>query len=534
MKINSHLKSGDKIGNYYIIRPLGTGGAGTVYLAEGMYGSVAIKVFHHWTPELEQEFLREGQTASKINHPNVVSCLDAQVDPETKRCYLVMEYVDAGTAMSLLNRGEKLDWEWACYIALSAAQALEAAAQYKIVHRDIKPENIMLLSSGIVKLADLGIAWHAGDRNTGRIQGTPAYIAPEQIQKNAVIDCRCDIYSLGATLYHLLTGELPFPAENLHDALDKVLHAPPPDPRKVKPEIPKPVAELVMKMMAKNPASRPQSAAKLVSILSRILRMNVPPKSFSKAMDNTSVSIFLNNIQQYFFRDAHFFKLSFALLITSVVLGLLPPFLWDINYTAKEREELKTSYEQFVKKQMEQYLKREAFYKKRLNTYFRQNQMNNSQLLLKKIVVDCDLNSVRLLLKNAIPMPDSKKAMTLFAHHRPAAAIPREQAEQMADLIDNHAVVFPEGLWKALCRKIMRSDKKISMEYYHILENLLYSDSFRKTVKDADAVMQKVKKRNWGEEKQETLQQLEYLLQSHNLLPAKKPSAVNSTPSDLQ
>ena len=106
MKINSHLKSGDKIGNYYIIRPLGTGGAGTVYLAEGMYGSVAIKVFHHWTPELEQEFLREGQTASKINHPNVVSCLDAQVDPETKRCYLVMEYVDAGTAMSLLNRGK--------------------------------------------------------------------------------------------------------------------------------------------------------------------------------------------------------------------------------------------------------------------------------------------------------------------------------------------------------------------------------------------------------------------------------------------
>ena len=155
--------------------------------------------------------------------------------------------------------------------------------------------------------------------------------------------------------------------------------------------------------------------------------------------------------------------------------------------------------------------------------------MNNSQLLLKKIAVDCDLNSVRLLLKNEVPMPDSKKAMALFAHHRPAAAIPREQAEQMADFIDNHSVAFPEGLWKAVCRKIMQSDKKISTEYYHILENLLYSESFRKTVKDAGTVIAKVKKKNWGDEKQETLQQLEYLLQSHNLLPTKKPLSTNST-----
>ncbi len=518
MKTDSRLMPGDKIGNYCIIRQLGTGGAGSVYLAEGVYGTVAIKVFHQWTPELEQEFLKEGQTACKINHPNVVNCLDARVEQGTKRCYLVMEYVDGGTAMDILTRGEKLDWEWACYIALSVAQALDAAAQYNIVHRDMKPENIMILSSGIVKLADLGIAWRAGEKNTGRIQGTPAYIAPEQIRKNAVIDCRCDIYSLGATLYHLLTGELPFPADNLHDALDKALHAPPPDPRTVRPDIPRPVAELVMKMMAKNPAARPQSAAKLVNILSRILRLNVPPKSFSKALNNTSASIWLNNVQQWFFKDSRYFKISLGLLLTILVLGILPPFIKSVDYSPKERSERKESYEKFIAKQGERYAATEEQYYKKLRNYMRRTSMDNSQLLLKKIAVDCDLESAERLLNSMVPMPNTEKSMALFRNYRPAAAVPREQAEQIADFIDNKKIVFPVDLWSELCYKILRSKPQYAEEYYRILENLLYSASFRSTVTDCKTFMDTLEKRPMNEQKREIFQRMKYRFSSLGLI----------------
>lgn len=529
MRTDSQLRPGDKIGNYCIIRPLGVGGAGTVYLAEGVYGTVAIKVFHHWTPELEKEFLLEGQTACKINHPNVVNCLDAQVEPGTKRCYLVMEYVDGGTAMDLLKKGEKLDWEWACYIALSVAQALEAAAQYKIVHRDMKPENIMILSSGIVKLADLGIAWRAGEKNTGRIQGTPAYIAPEQIQKNAVIDCRCDIYSLGATLYHLLTGELPFKADSLHEALDKALNAPPPDPRNVRPDIPRPVAELVMKMMAKSPAARPQSAAKLVTILTRILRMNMPAKSFSKALNSTSASIWLNNVQQWFFKDGKYFKISLSLLLTVFILGLLPPFIRNVDYTPTERKERRESYEKFIARQGERYAEIENGYSRKLRSYIRRTSMDNSQLLMKKIAVDSDLESVRNLLKNQVPMPNSIKSMELFKNYRPKGTIPRERAEQMADFLDAEGIKFPQDLWESIFHRIMRANPKVSEEYYWILEGLLYSANFRSTVNELQPLLVRTEKRDMSEAKREIFQRMKYLFETHKLTGKKQTSAAVRT-----
>jgi serine/threonine protein kinase len=213
------IEPGDVIGRCRIIRELGRGGVGTVYLAthQTLQIEVALKVLSPAlsldNPALAERFIREAQMAARIRHPNVIAVMDAAYDETTGLYFIVQEFVGGGSLSWHLRNGP-LTEQKALAIITGIAQALVVAEENSIVHRDIKPDNIMLDARGTAKLADLGLAKNAIDNQItltlgGSFMGTPAYMSPEQARDAKVADTRDDIYSLGATFYECLTGQPP-------------------------------------------------------------------------------------------------------------------------------------------------------------------------------------------------------------------------------------------------------------------------------------------------------------------------------------
>lgn len=274
---------GDRLGKYVVDRLLGRGGMGEVYLVSDpasrtRYAAKVLLPEMTGDPAYLEKFLTEGRLACRIHHANVVGVIDAAVDPATGLAYMIMEYIDGGSVEDLIRRGERPTWEWAAAIALAVAEALTAAERAGIVHRDIKPDNIMLTSSGGVKLADLGIARRNTDPENPdeRRFGTPAYISPEQCRRGSVVDGRSDIYSLGATLFELLTGRPPYSGNTPLEVVTAMLQTPVPDPRRFNPELPAPVSALVMRMLAKDPAQRPRNARELIREFHKLPGVGAP------------------------------------------------------------------------------------------------------------------------------------------------------------------------------------------------------------------------------------------------------------------
>jgi len=266
----AELAPGQILGRCRIERELGRGGMGAVYLAHHLTLEVpvAVKVlpphFAAKNPQFAARFLREGRLAARLAHPNLMAVRDADRDEQTGLHYLVLEFVDGGSVKDRIDAGPIAPAE-ALDIAIGVAEALVAAAEHRIVHRDIKPDNIMLTRKGQVKLADLGLAKDIGQEGGGgtmseAMMGTPAYMSPEQIQDAKHVDARADLYSLGATLYHMLVGATPYQADSTVHLLMKVVHEPLPDPRVRRPELPSAAAELCLRLMAKKPEDRPASA----------------------------------------------------------------------------------------------------------------------------------------------------------------------------------------------------------------------------------------------------------------------------------
>lgn len=252
------LEVGDYFGSYKVLRLLGKGGMGSVFLLQDVQGRfAAAKILDPEAAsdhESRARFLREAQIAQKVETPSVVRTFDVGEDPRTGLCYILMEYVGGGSLHDLLKLRTKLSVAEALDFTRRIAEVLEEVREYGIVHRDIKPDNIMFDSKGNVKLADLGIARSVSAKVTtitksGVVMGTPAYMAPEQMLDSHSVDTRSDIYALGIVLYEMLVGVRPYHNATFMELMAKAVKGEKvPDVRTLDPALPKEVARLIAKM----------------------------------------------------------------------------------------------------------------------------------------------------------------------------------------------------------------------------------------------------------------------------------------------
>lgn len=255
------LVNGTVIGGCRIESRIGQGGMGVVYKAHHLALDipVAVKVLQTTSPmkNSEERFLREARIAAKLKNTHIVSVLN--VGFEQNCHFIVMEYVDGESLQALLNRNGKLSINESVKIAVDIFGALQVAMTNGIVHRDIKPENILIDKEGTIKLADLGLARMSGDLSltqSNTTLGSPYYVAPEQAENPGKADIRADIYSMGCTLFHMLTGCTPYKGESIVEIILNHLNKPVPNAKELNNELPDSLCEVVYKMMQKDPALR--------------------------------------------------------------------------------------------------------------------------------------------------------------------------------------------------------------------------------------------------------------------------------------
>lgn len=266
------------LGGYRLLRLLGEGGMGAVYLGwkEGDDAQVAVKVLNDQlagSQDYIDRFYREAKSGKLLNHPNIVRTLSYGQDEKTGKHYLVLEYVDGPNALNLLKRLGRLPVGDAVHIALDVARALEHAHSRNVIHRDIKPDNILITRAGVAKLADLGLAKRTDETShlTSMRQGfgTTHYMPYEQAFNARSADNRSDIYALGATLYHLAAGVTPFPGEQHMEIVEKKKQGDFPSVRSHIPEAPAALDAILSRMLARLPGDRYQTASALIVDLER-------------------------------------------------------------------------------------------------------------------------------------------------------------------------------------------------------------------------------------------------------------------------
>ncbi len=268
-----------KIGRYVVECEIGRGAAGRVYKAwdPKLDRTVVIKTVSYSLTATAEEIkrlkarvYREARAAAKLSHPNIVIVYD--VEDESSFSYIVMEYIQ-GTDLSLmLNERKKMEQSLAVRLVLQTCKALQFAHNSGVIHRDIKPSNIMIVEKDTVKVTDFGIAKITNNltlTQTGRVVGTPSYMAPEQIEGKEV-DGRADVFSLGIVLYELLTGQRPFTGDTLASLAYKLVHIDPPPPSQFNKNIPPIFDEILSKCICKNPNDRYQSADEFYKALSKV------------------------------------------------------------------------------------------------------------------------------------------------------------------------------------------------------------------------------------------------------------------------
>jgi len=264
-----------ELGSFELIEKVGQGGMGSVFKArqKELDRVVALKIL---SPRLARDkgfverFLREARSAGRLSHPNIVGAID--VGESEGFFYFAMEYVDGETLGQRLAREGRLPEAQALAITTEVARALDHAHSKGLIHRDIKPDNIMLTKEGRVRVTDFGLAKALGGDDPGasdaeRFLGTPAYVAPEQIRSEPSIDCRADIFSLGVTLFQMLTGELPFKGAHPMAVAASVMADPLPPLRKLAPEVSPVTGRILERMAAKRREDRYATPAELIAAL---------------------------------------------------------------------------------------------------------------------------------------------------------------------------------------------------------------------------------------------------------------------------
>jgi len=286
-----------RVGRYEVLDRLGRGGSGVVWRARDtrLGRIVALKLLAR--PRADDDvlttyharFQREARTAVTLNHVNIVRGLD--YGESDGYVFFAMEFVSGETAAERLRREGRIAEHDAIQIALQVVEALEYVSRFDLVHRDLKPANLLLTAAGEVKVCDLGLAKPTLEEASrmgasSAIAGTPLYMAPEQIKAPESIDWRTDVYGLGATLYHLITGRPPFVAHGDRSVIDQLLHDAAVDPREHILELSAGASAVVLKMLAKDPQRRYSSLADLGSDLAAVVE-NRPP-SFALSMTSGS------------------------------------------------------------------------------------------------------------------------------------------------------------------------------------------------------------------------------------------------------
>jgi serine/threonine protein kinase len=280
------------IPGYKILGKLGAGAMAFVYKAQqiSLNRTVAIKVLpKRFTenPEYVQRFYKEGQAAGKLNHPNIVQAIE--IGEAGGYHYFVMEYVEGKTIADDLAGGTPFREKEAIEIIIQVAHALAHAHAHGLVHRDVKPKNIMINKQGVVKLADMGLARattdiEAAQSEAGKAYGTPYYIAPEQIRGKIDIDGRADIYGLGATFYHMVTGRVPFTGDDSSEIMRKHLREKLIPPDHINTSLSAGTSEVIEIMMAKRREDRYNDVEELLLDL-EALRQGQPPLRARKRFD---------------------------------------------------------------------------------------------------------------------------------------------------------------------------------------------------------------------------------------------------------
>lgn len=281
---DSMTRSAQKIPGYHILGKLGQGAMATVWKARqlSLDRTVAIKILPKRmseNPEFVDRFYKEGKAAARLNSPNIVQAID--VGEYQGYHYFVMEYVEGKTVYDDLAKGRVYSESEALDVIIQVAKALYHAHQKGLIHRDVKPKNIMITKEGVVKLADMGLARAMDDKKAaeaeaGRAYGTPYYISPEQIRGELDIDFRADIYSLGATFYHMVTGRVPFDGQSPSAVMHKHLKEPLLPPDHINTGLSAGTAEVIEVMMAKNRDKRYASTEDLLKDLLAVQKGEPP------------------------------------------------------------------------------------------------------------------------------------------------------------------------------------------------------------------------------------------------------------------
>ena len=253
---------GQIVGKYKILSSIGSGGFGTVYLAQDTWidKKVALKVPHKQTLDFG-ELLREPRLLATLDHPNIVTILTAE--RQSNVFFIVMEFVPGETLETIITRGGPLDLNRALDFTCQAANAVDHAHRHNVLHRDLRPSNMLITDNGLLKVADFGTSRFLEIAAHGTtVIGSPPYMAPEQFEGKAVFPS--DLYSLGVTMYQMLTGVLPYEAPSALD-LERLMQGdffPP--PRRLNPKIPQAINDIIMKAMAPAIVDRYQRATELL------------------------------------------------------------------------------------------------------------------------------------------------------------------------------------------------------------------------------------------------------------------------------
>ena len=275
---------GRTIAGYQLLKRLGTGAMAAVYQARPLAGGahVAIKMLTSDAAKDEEtvaRFRREAELAHSLTHPHVVAV--SGNGTENGVHWMALELVAGISLEAAIDRRQRLPWIEAVQVVLQIGEALVHLNARGILHRDVKPANILLTADGTAKLTDLGFAKSvgpsvgqddaAGLTMAGMAMGSPAYMAPEQVLDAKAVTHSADVYGLGATLYHAVTGETPFSGRNAYEVMEKVVKEDPVPPRTYVPDLPAGLAAFLLWSLTKDPARRPRDAVEFVSALNAVV-----------------------------------------------------------------------------------------------------------------------------------------------------------------------------------------------------------------------------------------------------------------------